>query len=209
MGRFNVSQRAYRIAVVDGKRGLLLRKRLFDRFNVRILGLGDLTREATPVDAICGVFDLEGFTHFSSQVDPHLALPEFMDSFLNWLFAKVRDLALAVQKGDDVMLGVQLPFFVMGDGVMFLWDTAKVNRDSVLNVPPCLANVSVDYGKELLPALRKRVALPPNSLRVGVARGRVLSNRRRPGLRWPVHQYRSAASEGRTRNHFLLQPSRL
>lgn len=76
---------------IDGRRRKLLTYDAFDKFNASLLGLGDLTRRSKPIDALAAVFDLEDFTQFCKQIDPHLSVPNFLHPFLNWLMEQLRN----------------------------------------------------------------------------------------------------------------------
>lgn len=156
---------------------VVMRAEAVDRFSHEILNMGDLNRDSSPIDAICAVFDLEGFTDFCAQLDPHLALPEFMNAFLPWLFTEVKMMMVQQAADDHVVLFGPLPFFAkfMGDGVMFLWNTAGMIRSDILNIPPSMYAVCLNYIRQFLPVVHRRVTNPPVKLRAGVARGRVLS----------------------------------
>jgi class 3 adenylate cyclase len=149
-----------------------------DRFNASVLGLGDLARPAQTIEAICAVFDLAGFTDFCRQIDPHLAVPEFTGAFLDWLFAEIRSASIEDKVAGGATLWAPLPFFAkfMGDGVMFLWDSAHAGSPSgITNIPACLSTICARYASEFLPTIRRRVVQPPLALRCGVARGQIYS----------------------------------
>lgn len=144
--------------------------------------MGDLSANAEEAEAVCAVFDLQGFTNFCRQVDPHLAIPEFMSTFLDWLFASIRKHWIADEPDgatlvDGVVTWTELPFFAkfMGDGVIFLWDTGGLSQVEICNIASLMMTICDDYRAEFLPKSRTRVALPPPSLRCGVARGKVFS----------------------------------
>jgi hypothetical protein len=66
----------------------------FDAFSHALLGLGDIS--ATPsgehkFDALAAILDLQGFTAFCDARDPHIMVPEFIDEFLSWLFAELKN----------------------------------------------------------------------------------------------------------------------
>jgi len=162
MGIFRTRRTDYGMCIIDAESFNTLKKETFERFTHDLLGLGDVARDAEPIDAVCAVFDLAGFTQFSAQVDPHLALPEFMNSFLEWLFIAIRQSALRATRVEDVALFMPLPFYAkfMGDGVMFLWDTKRMKVSDINNVPPTLRDVCVRYAQELLPVVGRRVIEP-------------------------------------------------
>ena len=90
MSTYKVRDSDYVIAEVDGTKRRLLKRQAFERFNPPILGLGELTTDATATDAIAAVFDLSGFTNFCKQIEPHLSVPVFLNLFLDWLMNQIR-----------------------------------------------------------------------------------------------------------------------
>ena len=70
-----------------------------------------------------------------------------------------------------------LPFLAkfLGDGVLFLWDSEKMNEIDLCNVVVSLRNICVGYRRDFVPRIKKEVGEPPPSLKCGIARGRVLS----------------------------------
>jgi class 3 adenylate cyclase len=154
-----------------------LSRESYDRFDHRILGLGNVRRAAIGIEAICAIFDLEGFTNFCRQIDPHLAVPVFMSSFLEWLFGFIKKESLFEELEEGMAMHLRLPFFAkfMGDGVMFLWDAEGVNNWNIANVAALTANACFTYKTEFLPVIRREVTDAPVGLRVGVARGRIYS----------------------------------
>src|SRR5690349_14269308 len=109
-------------ASAEGKQQKLLSAGAVERFNTSLLGVGDLTLPATSTDAIAAVFDLEGFTNFSKQIEPHLSVPLFLSEFLTWLMEEVKNEMIKEVLPKGVRLFSPLPFFVkfMGDGILFL-----------------------------------------------------------------------------------------
>ncbi len=67
----------------EEKKVWLLDNEQFDKFNAGLLGLGDISLRSTQVEALAAIFDLSGFTIFCGQVDPHLAVPEYLSQFLD------------------------------------------------------------------------------------------------------------------------------
>jgi class 3 adenylate cyclase len=155
---------------IDGKRRKLLSYNAFDRFNASMLGLGDLSRESKPTDAIAAVFDLDGFTQFCNQIDPHLSVPSFLHPFLSWLM-KQKD------EEEGVALWCPLPFFTkfMGDGLLVIWSSRGLSQAAMRNVIASAWSICKKYHHEFLPSLKSRVSEPPSRLRVGLARGTVYS----------------------------------
>jgi class 3 adenylate cyclase len=150
----------------------------FNRFNESILGLGDISKEAETVEAIAAIFDLEGFTAFANQHDPHLEMPEYLHAFLHWLFDKVvKEFTIKGLK-DDMLMWSALPFFAkfMGDGVLFLWNSKYcADKSEMGNIIVNLSKITRLYEKDFLPKIKTDISHPPKRLRCGVARGRVIS----------------------------------
>lgn len=164
---------------VDGeeKRIKLLDSKKFDSFNPHVLGLGDISLRSTQVEALAAIFDLSGFTNFCSQVDPHLAVPEYLSSFLDWLFNEIKAEFLQESYDAGKKLWAGLPFLAkfLGDGVLFLWDTENMGGTEICNVVTSLKNICRHYVYDFYPIIRRQVVEPPNGLRCGIARGRVFS----------------------------------
>jgi class 3 adenylate cyclase len=179
MATFRTRRSDYKAGTIGDSIGLRLPKARFQQFDAGILGLGDISRASDTTEAVCAIFDLGGFTDFSRQVDPHLAVPAFMTAFLGWLFREVREQSVLTDPDDSdtLLLYSPLPFFAkfMGDGVLFLWNVETLHIDALMNIAPTLGNITMRYQRDLLPQVRRIVADPPDKLRVGLARGRVLS----------------------------------
>lgn len=154
----------------------LLDDKKFNRFNPKVLGLGDISLRSTQVEALAAVFDLSGFTNFCSQVDPHLSVPEYLSRFLDWLFEDVREEFVEESYKEGKKLWADLPFLAKfsGDGVLFLWDTENMDEVEICNVVVSLENICQGYGK-FYTQIKKVVVEPPNALRCGIARGSVFS----------------------------------
>ncbi|MEM7291782.1 MAG: hypothetical protein AAF420_00140 [Pseudomonadota bacterium] len=150
----------------------------FKRFNTNLLNLGEVSNDAETINAIAAVYDLEGFTDFCNQLDPQLVVPEYLDAFVGWLFDSVVDEFKKEQVGDDVHLWGSLPFFAkfLGDGVMFLWDSNMIGgQPGVGNVVISLSRICRRYLTEFEPKIQESMTKVPRRLRVGIARGQVLS----------------------------------
>lgn len=162
--------------VDDGKRKLLL-KTAYDQFDTSILGLGDITAPAISIDAIAVVFDLEGFTNFGKQIEPHLTVPLFLSEFLSWLLAEIREEMTHKTYEDAVHLYGPLPFLVkfMGDGLLVLWDVSESDDISRRNIVLSAHQICMHYVSMFLPTICKKVVEPPPKLRCGIARGTVYS----------------------------------
>lgn len=161
-----------------------------DGFSPRLLSLGDLKTPSKPVDVLAVLFDLEGFTTFTRQVDPQLTVPSFVSDFLDWLFDTIKgELAFDAKQQ---LLWAELPFFskFMGDGVLFLW---KLDLDRIVGIDPnqpadkirsqiqeFLTNIVAsllevcDKYDLFLKRARTQHVDPPTRLRCGMARGTVI-----------------------------------
>jgi hypothetical protein len=177
MGLFKTRKSDYSSGYLPDGKVLVLKESAFAKFDPRILGLGDIKQSSAGVEAICAVFDLSGFTQFCRQVDPHHAVPLFMSAFLEWLFNFIKTQTVAGKFEDGVGLYSRLPFFAkfMGDGVLFLWDSAGMEDWAAVNIPIMGRNTCLAYQSEFYPMVKRRVSDAPGRLRVGIARGRVFS----------------------------------
>lgn len=157
--------------------GLQLKKAAFDRFGTQTLGLGDIAAPAETIDAIAAMFDLEGFTTFSRQIEPHLSVPHYLNAFLAWLMEEIRINEIKVAKGDVVHLWAPLPFFVkfMGDGLLVLWDSGAMSDAARRNILLHTRRICGRYNTDFLPKIGNKIVDPPTRLRCGLARGTVLS----------------------------------
>lgn len=146
-------------------------------FTPALLGLGDISLPSKEIEAIAVAFDLEGFTKFCNQVDPHLAVPAFLSRFLDWLFNKVR-IGLSERNQDDLqVLWAELPFLAkfLGDGVLLLWNTRSMSETLICHIVTTLYEICQAYKEQFYPEIRMAVDKPPATLRCGLARGRVFS----------------------------------
>jgi class 3 adenylate cyclase len=79
-------------------------------------------------DVFAVIFDLEGFTSFCSQREPHKIVPRFVREFRSWLFDEIStQLQQPRQELGDRRIGLAAPppFFAkfLGDGFLFLWQS--------------------------------------------------------------------------------------
>ncbi len=155
----------------------IYRRKNLKKFNPEVLGIGDIGADADEIDAIAAVFDLEGFTKFCAQVDPHLSVPKFLTKFLSWLFDGIIDVMVMKNLREGKILATDLPFFAkfLGDGVLFLWESRGMNDVKLCNVVVSLSNVCRKYTREFAPMIKKELTGTPKKLRCSVARGKVLS----------------------------------
>jgi class 3 adenylate cyclase len=156
-------------------------------FNSNLLNIGDLSEPSKPIEVLAVILDLEGFTTFTRQVDPKLAIPNFVSDFFDWLFDTLKVEMRTSQNSKT--LWSELPFFCkfLGDGVLLLW---KIDTDILIEVNKQLkAEELTDLGQELICNIvatlyeicsSYQVFLtdrelnyvdPPSKLRCGIARG--------------------------------------
>lgn len=156
---------------------ILLNKGKLEKFTPHVLGLGDIRLPSKQVEALVAVFDLSGFTNFCNQVDPHLAVPEYLSRFLDWLFDEIRTQLTARSYAKVKALWAELPFLAkfLGDGGLFLWDTTNMSDTLICNIVTSLRDICDDYISEFYPKIKRVVVNPPTKLRCGIARGRVFS----------------------------------
>ena len=159
------------------KRVSLIDNTKYDLFNPSLLGLGDIASPSVTVESIAAVFDLSGFTKFCSQVDPHLAVPEYLSRFLNWLFRRIKLEFVEKEYPEGKTLWANLPFLAKftGDGVLFLWNTLGMSGEEICNVVVSLKIICDNYVKQFYPYAKRTVVNPPDALRCGMARGTVFS----------------------------------
>jgi class 3 adenylate cyclase len=146
-------------------------------FNPNVLGLGDITTEAVSKPAIAALFDLQGFTIFCKQIEPHLSVPIYLSGFLNWIFAAIRKETICKKYKKGIETWHDLPFFTkfMGDGLLVLWDTTKMGQTSQHNLIVSCESLLDSYVSNFLPDMRRRVTDAPPFLRCGIAKGTVFS----------------------------------
>ena len=177
MSTFKVKESDYFTAEIDGRKWRLLSRDAFERFNPSILGLGELTSAAVATDAIAAVFDLQGFTNFCKQIEPHLTVPVFLSQFLDWMMTQIKSEMMHKEYEEGVSLWGPLPFFVkfMGDGLLVLWNVSRRDENARRNIIVTGREICLRYSSEFYPRLEAQVSDPPPTLRCGLARGTVYS----------------------------------
>ncbi|HVM48117.1 MAG TPA: hypothetical protein VMU04_08820 [Candidatus Acidoferrum sp.] len=155
----------------------ILSQAQFDSFNPSVLDVGDLARDGIISQCVAAIFDLEGFTDFCNQIDPHLVVPEYLRDFLGWLFSSVAKELTHSREGGSIRLWCQLPFFAkfLGDGVLFLWDSSSVPKGDLGSLVVSLYEVCRKYKTDYLPKSSMMFAKIPGRLRCGIARGQVIA----------------------------------
>ena len=64
---------------IDEEDGIIVKANdKLDKFNVDLLNIGDLKKPSKLIEVLSIIFDLEGFTNFTKQVDPQLSIPNFI-----------------------------------------------------------------------------------------------------------------------------------
>lgn len=177
MGTFRLPAKSKK-KIKDGENNIIVfDKEDYNSFNESILGLGDISAKSVQTNALSVIFDLEGFTNFCKQIDPDLAVPEYLSKFLKWIFDKVRTELIAKEYDEGFKTWTDLPFLskYLGDGVLFLWDTKDMSDIRILNVVALMNKICNEYTKDFLPQISKGVSSPPSKLRCGIARGTIYS----------------------------------
>jgi class 3 adenylate cyclase len=162
----------------DGRKLNSLSKEDFESFNSNILGLGDISQDGNILQALVAIFDLEGFTEFFNQIDPHIVVPEFLSKFLSWLFGEISAIVKLKEEDTKILMRANLPFFAkfLGDGILFIWDARQiVDHKSIGNFVIALRIICNKYISEFLPKIKNDFAKPPIKLRCGIARGQIIS----------------------------------
>jgi class 3 adenylate cyclase len=155
----------------------LIDNEIIKEFNPAMLELGDLNIPCEEKESIAAVFDLTGFTAFCNQVDSYLAIPRFLNDFLEWFFTNVRKRITDFNYGDRSALWAGLPMMVkfLGDGLLLLWDSRKMSDEQICRLAATLYEICHAYKTEFYPHMMMVVDKPPVALRCGVARGRVFT----------------------------------
>lgn len=167
-----------RIIDEDGTEFNSITPQQYSHFSSGILDLGSVDADAKITNALAAIFDLEGFTDFCNQIDPQLVVPEFLARFFDWLFDAIKAQFTKHATDENVTLWSGLPFFgkFTGDGALFLFDIESFPGPmGIGNSAVCLRNICNDYKKSFYPSLLSDFSKPPGRLRVGIARGHVLS----------------------------------
>src|SRR5215217_2693774 len=131
----------------DEKSRFWLRKSIFKKFGSSILGLEDILANKETFEALAVIVDLKDFTVFCDQRDPHLVVPQFVKSFLEWLFERLRAQLLMEEEANNVVLWSHLPFFgkFLGDGVLFIWDVTDMGGEAKRNIVESFDVICNDY----------------------------------------------------------------
>ncbi len=147
------------------------------RFNPAILALGDLSAPCQEIESIAAVFDLTGFTAFCNQVDSYLAIPRFLNDFLEWFFKSIIEGLAETDYDDTKKFWAELPILVkfLGDGLLLLWNARTMTEGQICRITATLYETCRAYRQGFYPQINMAVNKPPGVLRCGVARGKVFS----------------------------------
>ncbi len=152
-------------------------KESYEKFNEDLLGLGKIETKSSQLNALSVMFDLEGFTNFCKQIDPQLAVPEYLSEFLKWIFAEIKKELIESTYDEGFSMWCDLPFLskYLGDGILFIWDTESMDDTEIQNVVVSMYEICKKYTKEFLPRIASDIISPPTRLRCGIARGIIYS----------------------------------
>jgi len=155
----------------------MLDNEIIKRFNPSMLDLGDISTPCQEREAIAAVFDLTGFTTFCNQVDSYLAIPRFLNDFLEWFFKSIRERLSEGNYGSRSLFWAELPILVkfLGDGLLVLWNARRMTESQICRIVATLYGICRAYRHEFYPQISRAVNKPPRVLRCGVARGKVFS----------------------------------
>ena len=155
----------------------LLKKEVITRFNPSMLNLGDISAPCQEKEAIAAVLDLTGFTSFCSQVDSYLAIPRYLNDFMEWFFNSIRDALTEEAFGNISSFWADFPVLVkfLGDGILLVWNTRRMDESQICRIVTALFEICRNYRREFYPRISSAVNKPPAVLRCGIARGRVFT----------------------------------
>jgi hypothetical protein len=159
----------------DERPFISLNKEDFEKFDLTILGLDDISEDGTYIQALIAIFDLEGFTSFFNQPDPHIVIPEYLSRFISWLFKEISNEIKYDEENGIILLWGELPFYAkfMGDGIIFIWKTNSIPE--IGNIIIALDMICQKYINNFLPNIRTHFVKPPLRLRCGISRGQIIS----------------------------------
>lgn len=177
MAKFTFETKDYSKILKGEETITIFKKDKVEDFNEDILGLGRIGIKSKQVNALSVIFDLEGFTNFCKQIDPQLAVPEYLSEFLKWLFTQVRKELIEESYPEGYKLYSEFPFLskYLGDGVLFLWETEELDDIAILNIVISMKNICRNYTTDFFKKISKKIISPPTKLRCGISRGAIYS----------------------------------
>lgn len=179
MGIFRIEEKdkIEKYFVEDNDSDWLIKKNKWEEFNTSILGLGDIKESSKTISAIAAFFDLEGFTSFCKQIDPHLSTPIFLNHFLAWFFQRIKDETMQLEYEDGIRTWHDLPLLTkfLGDGILVIWDTVDISVIGQGNIIISCKEICDTYTSNFYPSIKNKVSEAPLKLRCGVAKGNIFS----------------------------------
>lgn len=177
MAKFILEKTDTKLIEVEGKKLKVVIKESLETFNENILGLGKIENKSVPLNALSVIFDLEGFTNFCKQIDPHLAVPEYLSEFLKWIFEEIKIELIEAEYEDGFSTWAELPFLskYLGDGLLFIWNTESMDDIEIQNIVISMYEICKKYTSNFLPKISENIISPPSRLRCGIARGIIYS----------------------------------
>lgn len=174
MNKFNTVTKTLKI---DQDEIEIIDKQNFESFSEDILGLGKINSKSNQVNALSVMFDLEGFTKFCKQIDPHLAVPEFLSKFLQWIFKEIKVELTEETHEQGYKTYAPLPFLskFMGDGLLFLWDTSNLDEVNIVDIVVSMYEICKKYKSEFHKKIEHDIVDAPTKLRCGIATGIIYS----------------------------------
>jgi class 3 adenylate cyclase len=175
--RVKVKPSDSRAAGYRGNGAKLLDNSIVNRFNPSLLNLGDVSTPCQEKEAVAAVFDLTGFTRFCNQVDSYLAIPRFLNDFLDWFFSCIRNELTEKNHQHQISFWADLPVLVkfLGDGLLLVWNTRTMTEEQICRIVVSLYRICYAYQHEFYPQMSMTVNKPPATIRCGVARGKVFT----------------------------------
>jgi hypothetical protein len=155
----------------------LLNEEISSKFSPSMLDLGDISAPSQEIEAVTAVVDLSGFTRFCNQVDAYLAIPRFLNDFLDWFFTKIRVGLTKEDEWGQRSFWTELPILVkfLGDGVLLLWNARGMTNTVICKIVVTLYDICNAYRHQFYPRVSMAVDKPPTVLRCGMARGKVFT----------------------------------
>lgn len=177
MAKFKLTDKDFKVAKIENEDATVILKDSYEKFNEDILGLGKISSKSEAINALSVIFDLEGFTNFCKQIDPQLAVPEYLNEFLKWIFKEIKIELKNSEYDEGILTWADLPFMskYLGDGILFLWNTEKITDVEIQNIVISMYEICKKYTKDFLPTISKHIISPPGKLRCGIARGTIYS----------------------------------
>jgi len=148
---------------------------IYLKFSPDMLDLGNISAPCQEIAAVAAIFDLSGFTKFCNQVDSYLAIPQFLNTFLEWFFDSMRKGLTEKKNGKSTYLWSEFPLMVkfLGDGLLLVWNTRSMQESQICRITTMLFDMCNSYKHELYPQISLKVNKPPRTLRCGIARGKI------------------------------------